>query len=77
MWINIVQVGPSINGAGILSVGKLLSTLAYIYYHVRKEHTGTVNTMCVSESVNECVSERRRESLVTGKILLLTLYSFF
>ena len=60
MWINTVQVGPHINGAGILSVdgGKLKSTLAYfITILAEKEHTGTVITKCVHESVNECVSE--------------------
>ena len=44
MWINIVQVGPSINGAGILLVarGKIQSTLAYIIISAEEEHTGTV-----------------------------------
>ena len=62
-----MQVGPSINGAGILSVarGKLQSTLAYfIIISAEEEHTGTVITMCVSESVNECVSERSCYPLV-------------
>ena len=75
MWINIVQVGPSISGAGILSVarGTLPRTLTYLLsYRQRKEHTGTVITTCVSESVNECASERSRESLGTGDILLPT-----
>ena len=43
MWINIVQVGPSINGAGILSVarGKIRSTLAKFHIISAKveEHT--------------------------------------
>ena len=64
MWINFVQVGPSINGAGILLVArrKPQSTLAYfIIILAEEEHTGTINTMCVSESVNESVSERHSE----------------
>ena len=53
MWINIVQVGPSINGAGILSVarGKYTKYPGIISYigRSRRAHMGT--------SVNECVND--------------------
>ena len=51
MWINTVQVGPSINGAGILSVGEIYEVPWHIFilYRQRKEHTGASMNVCVND----------------------------
>jgi len=46
MWINIVQVGPSINGAGILSVARGIYKVPWhilLYPQRKSTHRDSVN----------------------------------